>query len=194
MAHATTFETFIPSVEEALFYKREWLRSETTDRTNYDELSSAFSTNSENEDAFTRQCELIYRAYNQRAKIERRILSANYLMSISNLKERIFNGDLTLPDEIIKGNDGEQFVFAVMFCHHSNPTVYYACTGNTRHIIVELNKFDCFWNQELKEQDLKNYVLFHSVMNSFVKYYHIETLSHLELDIMLRNASKLLVK
>ena len=47
---------------------------------------------------------------------------------------------------------------------------------------------------ELHEMELKKYALFHSVMDSFVNYYHLEKLSHIELDIMLRGISRIIEK
>lgn len=190
MAHAKTIAEFIPSVEEALLYKRKWMQSGGRDYATYIDLLRTFKEPPVSIDVLTRQCELIYKAYNQRAAIERRSISANYLLTIDNLTERLSDGDLSLPDNIINGNIGDQFVFAVMFCHHSNPNVYFGCSDIIMNIIVALNKFDHFWNQELNNVVLRKYTIFHSVMNAFVRYYHLECLSHLELDILLRKASE----
>lgn len=193
MEHAKTIKEFIPSVEEALLFKREWIATKT-DYASYKELSSAFVNKTLTKEILSKQCNLIYRTYNQRAAIKKRLLSAEYLMSIDNLEGRLLGGDLSLPDEIVRGNSGNQFVFAVMFCHHSNPSAFYGCTGNSIHTIIELNKHDRFWNMELHEMELKKYALFHSVMDSFVNYYHLEKLSHIELDIMLRGISRIIEK
>ncbi len=83
------------------------------------------------------------------------------------------------------------YVFSVMFCHHSNPDSYFGCTSPVREVLVNLNRLDRFFLNDFTMNDLMDYPYFHNIMTHFVKYYHLESLTHLELDIMLRKASEL---
>lgn len=186
MAHAPTFNEFIPSVEEALLYKREWMLSNDGDYDRYITLSNVFS----NRTAFKEQCYQIYHTYAPRQDAGLRDMSAKYLETHPDILARLDKGDISAVDELKRFAGGNQYVFATMYCHHFNSKAYYAFSNPICNCLVRLNQLDEFCYL-FEERNLYDYQYFHNIMTQFVKYYHLESLTHLELDIMLRKASEL---
>lgn len=187
MEHAKKFSEFIPSVEEALLYKREWRLQGGQYFNHYQRLKVLFENPAKTQDALVAQCEEIYRSYDRRnfGRVQQAI---NGIADIQDFTSRVNKGDI---DVVMQLRPSGGYVFSVMFCHHSNPEGYFGCTRPVREALVKLNKMDCFYPNDFIEDDLTDYPYFHNIMTHFVEYYHLESLTHLELDIMLRQANGL---
>lgn len=187
MEHAKKFSEFIPSVEEALLYKREWRLNGGIDYNHYQNLQVLFANPADTQDTLIAQCKEIYRSYDHR-NIGRVQQAINGIADIQDFISRVNKGDI---DVVMQLRPSGGYVFSVMFCHHSNPDGYYGCTGPVREVLVKLNELDSFCKSNFVADDLTDYPFFHNTMTHFVRYYHLESLTHLELDIMLREANKL---
>jgi hypothetical protein len=187
MEHANKLSEFIPSVEEALLYKREWRLQGGQDFDHYQRLKVLFENPADTQDVLIAQCEEIYRSYDPR-NIGRVQQAIDGIAHIQDFINRARQGDI---DIVMQLRPFGGYVFSVMFCHHSNTESYFGCTSPVRETLVNLNKFDCFYPGGFTETALTDYLCFHNIMTQFVKYYHLESLTHLELDIMLRKASEL---
>lgn len=187
MEHAKKISEFIPSVEEALLYKREWRLKGGQDFNHYQRLKVLFENPANTQDALIAQCEEIYRSYdcyhigNVQQTVDR-------IAQIQNFNNRVKQGDIGV---VMQLQPSSGYVFSVMFCHHSNPEGYFGCTSPVREVLVKLNELDSFYKSDFEASDLTDYPYFHNIMTHFVKYYHLESLTHLELDIMLRKANEL---
>ncbi len=187
MEHAKKFSEFIPSVEEALLYKREWRLDGGTDYEHYQNLQVLFANSADTQATLIAQCEEIYRSYD-RHHIGNVQQVVDGIAHIKDFYNRVKQGDIGVVMQLRRSGG---YVFSVMFCHHSNPESYFGCTSPVREVLVKLNELDSFYKSDFMADNLTDYPFFHNIMTQFVKYYHLESLTHLELDIMLRKASEL---
>lgn len=165
MEHAKKFSEFVPSVEEALLYKREWMHSDDGDYGRYRDLLDLFS----NRAAIKEQCYQIYQTYASRQKVGLRDKAAKYLETHPDILVRLTKGDISVVGELKGFAGGNQYVFATMYCHHFNPEAYYAFSKPICNCLVRLNQLDEF-SYPFEEHDLYDYPFFlqHNAKNKSV--------------------------
>ncbi len=188
MKHPKTLNEFIPSVEQAKLYTREWRNGNGADRQHYLNLETLFSVHPA-ADRLS-QCHELHAAY-KCLMLVNHADAANHLATIPNLELRLKNGDPALVKEVSSINGQYQYVFATMFCHHSNPIAYYGFSNPIGEYLKRLNALDGFYGGAINDNALRNYSEYVEIMHSLEKFYHLECLSKLEIDIMLRKASEL---
>ena len=93
---------------------------------------------------------------------------------------------MSLVDEIAN-LDLNRFVFATMFCNHSNKK-YYGYSQPIGEMLVRLNNRDFFHEQTFEIGHLRIYDNLFNVMTAFVAYYQLSGLTTTQLDIMLKGA------
>lgn len=191
MAHAPTFNEFIPSLEEALLYSREWKRPEREDHNRYLNLTRLFQHSHYNREALIQRCTAIANVYPNSLAGVSRTDAADKIMEVDLDGSRIENGDITVVDAIVDKIHElchqQKYMFATMFCNHSNPSKYYGYNHEVGSVLVELNRRDQFYIQ-FDDNYLRRYVQFYNIMQSFVEYYHLEKLTTTQIDVMLKNA------
>ena len=187
MSHAQIIEEFIPSVEEALLYMREWMQPNNRIHQNYLRINEVFEANTTD---YLSQCEILSSCYRECLAGVSRMDAVNRILAVDSNLSRIKQGDITVVDDIKVINGRRMYVFATMFCHHHNPNAYYAYSSIVGNMLIRLNRLDHFYNS-FDSEYLKLYPQFHSVMDNFVRYYHLESLTNLQIDVMLNGANNL---
>lgn len=187
MAHAQNFKDFIPTVAEALLYEREWKRPERIEYQRYNHLTNIFSdTNS----TTLQKCELIAKTYTECLRGVSIQDAAFHIDSIKGFANRMKSGDIALVDEIKRINDTKRnmYVFATMYCNHSNPEKFWGYSKQIGIILMNLNAYDKFCLDKMDWETLRTYSKYTEIMNCFVSYYHLQQLTTTQIDIMLRDA------
>lgn len=187
MPHAPTFTQFKPSVAEAKLYEEEWEQS--LEYRHYLTLENVFNNNNYSANAFRQRCTELNRAYHCLMFVPYANV-IQHLQNIPNLVIRLNEADLTLVDEIANINGNIRFVFATMFCNHSNKK-YYGYSRPIGEMLVRLNNRDNFYKQTFDIGHLHLYEFFFDVMNAFVAFYGLHELSTTQLDVMLKGAYNL---
>ena len=179
-----TLNGFIPSVELAREYRKEWENPSNPDYQRYQKITRLFTRSNS---ALIDRCDIIYMAYDHFHR-QRAAAAVSCIAGIKDFTQRAQNGDLSLIGEMRSycGN-----VFSVMFCHHSCTEKYIGFTNPVREMLVRLNNRDHFYNNAFPTAELQDYPTFHVVMQQLIFHYHLNNVSNLELDIMLRQANML---
>lgn len=188
MAHATTFETFTPSVEETLYYLKQWVRNEqeVLNKRELDLLFLAGNDFSSNE-ILEQKITMLKRIY--KSRIGHHALIIQTIQNHKELQKEISNGNLsivnTLSSEIQVANI---YPFLTKFFHHHNPTAYPFYSNNVANMLYYLDQRDHFYNKRVSRSLMASYENFYDVMESFKRHYNLNDCSFLYLDILLNGS------
>jgi hypothetical protein len=109
--------------------------------------------------------------------VAKRILS----LDIDN---RLQSGDVTLVDDIKKvvtsNRELNFYSFATKYCSHHRPLDYPIYDSYVDEVLRHYRKVDRF--ASFKNDELKNYVCFKSILEKFRSFYHLEKFNLKELD------------
>ena len=101
-----------------------------------------------------------------------------------NIDGRLQQGDVNLVDDIqcvVVGDKNYNFYsFATKYCSHHKPEDYPIYDSYVKKVLCYFQKIDCF--SKFRTSDLKNYILFKSVLQDFRKYYHLDKYSLKQID------------
>lgn len=108
---------------------------------------------------------------------------AKHITSL-NIDEKIKRGDLSIVAEIAKFEIKEKtktfYSFATKYCHWHNQAEYPIFDSRVHNSLVAYKQQDGF--AEFTEGDLKHYPSFKEIINSFLDYYSLNSVSYKELD------------
>jgi hypothetical protein len=109
--------------------------------------------------------------------VAKRILSLH-------IDERLQSGDVTLVDDIkeveISGKTLNFYSFATKYCSHHRPLDYPIYDSYVDEVLRYYRKKDGF--AAFRNEELKNYTRFKSILKEFRSYYHLESYNLKELD------------
>ena len=101
-----------------------------------------------------------------------------------NIDERLQREDISLVDDIkkveIQGKMRCFYSFATKYCSHHKPLVYPIYDSNVDNVLRYYRRKDKF--ASFKNDDLKNYESFKSIIEAFRKFYCLEKCNFKELD------------
>lgn len=109
--------------------------------------------------------------------VAKRILSLH-------IDERLQSGDVTLVDDIkeveISGKTLNFYSFATKYCSHHRPLDYPIYDSYVDEVLRYYRKKDGF--AAFRNEELKNYTRFKSILKEFRSFYHLESYNLKELD------------
>ena len=101
-----------------------------------------------------------------------------------DIDDRLQDGDINLVSDIqhvVIGNKSHNFYsFATKYCSHHKPENYPIYDSYVEKVLCYFQKNDCF--SKFKTRDLKNYVVFKSVLEDFREFYNLNKYSLKQID------------
>jgi len=99
-----------------------------------------------------------------------------------NIDERLKKGDLTLVNDItyVEELNKHFYSFATKYCSHHNPHVYPIYDSYVDKILRYFRKEDNFC--KFKNDDLKNYLKFNEILQSFIEFYNLKEYNIKQID------------
>ena len=108
---------------------------------------------------------------------------AKHILSL-NIDERLQRGDVTLVDDVkevvISGKTLNFYSFATKFCSHHRPLDYPIYDSYVDEVLRYYRKMDGF--AVFRNDELKNYAHFKSILEEFRSFYHLDRYNLKELD------------
>ena len=99
-----------------------------------------------------------------------------------DIDERLKEGDITLVNDIayVPALERRCYSFASKYCSHHNPNQFPIYDNYVDRVLRHFRKVDKF--AKFKNDDLKDYVKFNSILKEFATYYSLEQYSLKQLD------------
>ena len=99
-----------------------------------------------------------------------------------NIDNRLVSGDLNLVSEVAKVDDksNNNYSFATKYCSHHFADKYPIYDSFVHKVLVHFRKQDGFL--DFKDDDLKNFDIFHKSILAFRKFYGLEVFTIKEID------------
>lgn len=191
MIHSTTLETFIPSVDEVIYYVDKWTNPNNKEYIRYKCLEQVFAGHAHNRTSLFNKCAMLNIAYNCCSNIDYELIVSHLLDKLDESnREKLQTGDSKIVDILrrVKTSDNSSkdlYVFTVMFCNHSNSNSFYGFSRPICRTLMVLNRHDSFYEIN-RWQDFWNYDFLCMVMDAFRKKYSLQDISTTQLDIMLK--------
>lgn len=108
---------------------------------------------------------------------------AKHILSL-NIDDRLKEGDETLVDDmkniVINNKNMKLYSFATKYCSHHNPEAFPIYDSFVDKVLRYFRDVDGF--SKFKNEDLKNYETFKSILNDFKIFYSLQKYSFKELD------------
>ena len=108
---------------------------------------------------------------------------AKHILSL-NIDARLQSGDVTLVNDIkeveISGKTLNFYSFATKYCSHHRPSDYPIYDSYVDEVLRYYRKKDGF--AAFRNEELKNYTRFKSILKKFRSFYHLESYNLKELD------------
>lgn len=108
---------------------------------------------------------------------------AKHILSL-NIDDRLKKGDETLVDDmknvVINNKSMKLYSFATKYCSHHNPEAFPIYDSFVDKVLRYFRDVDGF--SKFKNEDLKNYEKFKSILNDFKIFYSLQKYSFKELD------------
>jgi hypothetical protein len=108
---------------------------------------------------------------------------AKHILSL-HIDDRLQQGDITLVDDIkkvlISGKTLNFYSFATKYCSHHKPLDYPIYDSYVDEVLRYYRKKDNF--AAFRNEELKNYTHFKSILKEFRSFYHLESYNLKELD------------
>lgn len=117
---------------------------------------------------------------------------AKHILSL-NIDDRLKEGDETLVDDmkniVINNKNMKLYSFATKYCSHHNPEHFPIYDSFVDKVLRYFRDIDGFF--KFKNEDLKNYKTFKSILNDFQIFYGLQKYSFKELDKFLWQFGKI---
>ena len=163
---------YIPSVKDAEWFLEYWknLPSYSNQEKALDKLFMGICKRNDNIEDILIKCSSLNDFYSTNIFDIHTV--AQHILSLK-IDERLEDGDLSLVDEIsrveVNGKVHTFYSFATKYCSHHNPERYAIYDSYVEKVLISMNSRDHF--MDFKQEELKNYHTYMSVIDAFQKRY-----------------------
>ncbi len=187
----TTIQLSMPSIDEVNKYLNKWnsLENYVLQESSLDKLFHyTYPNNIDMDDVLIKVCSLndFYST-----NIFSPFSLAKHIVEL-NIDDRLKNGDLSLVQDIakinIKGRDLFFYSFATKYCSHHFDTKYPIYDYYVEKVLKYFRDKDNF--SKFKNNDLKEYGLFYSILTEFQCFYNLDKFNLKEIDKYLWQTGK----
>ena len=174
---------YVPSVKDAEWFLEYWknLPSYSNQEKALDKLFMGICKRNDNIEDILIKCSSLNDFY--RTNIFDIHTVAQHILSLK-IDERLEDGDLSLVDEIshveVNGKLHTFYSFATKYCSHHNPERYAIYDSYVEKVLVSMNSRDHF--MDFKQEELKDYETYMSVVDAFKKRYGLTQYNIKQLD------------
>jgi hypothetical protein len=174
---------YIPSVKDAEWFLEYWknLPSYSNQEKALDKLFMGICKRNDNIEDILIKCSSLNDFYSTNIFDIHTV--AQHILSLK-IDERLKNGDLSLVDEIshveVNGKLHTFYSFATKYCSHHNPERYAIYDSYVEKVLVSMNSRDHF--MDFKQEELKDYETYMSVVDAFKKRYGLTQYNIKQLD------------
>lgn len=183
MEHAKTFIEFIPSLNEAKLFEKEW--KETQNYQNYKLLCDIFLKKEAT--SFTEKCLSIGAIYGGIGSQSFKTIIETY-SNIPQLHERIMQGDHSVVDELQDVGGSNLCILSRMFCHHNNPGAYFGFSKKIFLVMQALVKKEKLTWLKIDKSCYEKYEIFDRAMKNIIVRYELTSLTNTQIDILFESA------
>lgn len=163
---------YVPSVKDAKWFLEYWknLPSYSNQEKALDKLFMGICKRNDNIEDILIKCSSLNDFYSTNIFDIHTV--AQHILSLK-IDERLEDGDLSLVDEIsrveVNGKVHTFYSFATKYCSHHNPKRYAIYDSYVEKVLISMNSRDHF--MDFKQEELKNYHTYMSVIDAFQKRY-----------------------
>ena len=163
---------YVPSVKDAEWFLEYWknLPSYSNQEKALDKLFMGICKRNDNIEDILIKCSSLNDFYSTNIFDIHTV--AQHILSLK-IDERLEDGDLSLVDEIsrveVNGKVHTFYSFATKYCSHHNPERYAIYDSYVEKVLISMNSRDHF--MDFKQEELKNYHTYMSVIDAFQKRY-----------------------
>ena len=174
---------YVPSVKDAEWFLEYWknLPSYSNQEKALDKLFMGICKRNDNIEDILIKCSSLNDFYSTNIFDIHTV--AQHILSLK-IDERLKNGDLSLVDEIshveVNGKLHTFYSFATKYCSHHNPERYAIYDSYVEKVLVSMNSRDHF--MDFKQEELKDYETYMSVVDAFKKRYGLTQYNIKRLD------------
>jgi hypothetical protein len=174
---------YVPSVKDAEWFLEYWknLPSYSNQEKALDKLFMGICKRNDNIEDILIKCSSLNDFYSTNIFDIHTV--AQHILSLK-IDERLVNGDLSLVDEIshveVNGKVHTFYSFATKYCSHHNPERYAIYDSYVEKVLVSMNSRDHF--MDFKQEELKDYETYMSVVDAFKKRYGLTQYNIKQLD------------
>ena len=174
---------YVPSVKDAEWFLEYWknLPSYSNQEKALDKLFMGICKRNDNIEDILIKCSSLNDFYSTNIFDIHTV--AQHILSLK-IDERLKNGDLSLVDEIshveVNGKVHTFYSFATKYCSHHNPERYAIYDSYVEKVLVSMNSRDHF--MDFKQEELKDYETYMSVVDAFKKRYGLTQYNIKQLD------------
>lgn len=176
-------EWYVPSVKDAEWFLEYWknLPSYSNQEKALDKLFMGICKRNDNIEDILIKCSSLNDFYSTNIFDIHTV--AQHILSLK-IDERLKNGDLSLVDEIshveVNGKLHTFYSFATKYCSHHNPERYAIYDSYVEKVLLSMNSRDHF--MKFKQEELKDYETYMSVVDAFKKRYGLTQYNIKQLD------------
>ena len=174
---------YVPSVKDAEWFLEYWknLPSYSNQEKALDKLFMGICKRNDNIEDILIKCSSLNDFYSTNIFDIHTV--AQHILSLK-IDERLEDGDLSLVDEIshveVNGKVHTFYSFATKYCSHHNPERYAIYDSYVEKVLVSMNSRDHF--MKFKQEELKDYETYMSVVDAFKKRYGLTQYNIKQLD------------
>jgi len=174
---------YVPSVKDAEWFLEYWknLPSYSNQEKALDKLFMGICKRNDNIEDILIKCSSLNDFYSTNIFDIHTV--AQHILSLK-IDERLEDGDLSLVDEIshveVNGKVHTFYSFATKYCSHHNPERYAIYDSYVEKVLISMNSRDHF--MDFKQEELKDYETYMSVVDAFKKRYGLTQYNIKQLD------------
>ena len=174
---------YVPSVKDAEWFLEYWknLPSYSNQEKALDKLFMGICKRNDNIEDILIKCSSLNDFYSTNIFDIHTV--AQHILSLK-IDERLEDGDLSLVDEIshveVNGKVHTFYSFATKYCSHHNPERYAIYDSYVEKVLISMNSHDHF--MDFKQEELKDYETYMSVVDAFKKRYGLTQYNIKQLD------------
>ena len=174
---------YVPSVKDAEWFLEYWknLPSYSNQEKALDKLFMGICKRNDNIEDILIKCSSLNDFYSTNIFDIHSV--AQHILSLK-IDERLEDGDLSLVDEIshveVNGKVHTFYSFATKYCSHHNPERYAIYDSYVEKVLISMNSRDHF--MDFKQEELKDYETYMSVVDAFKKRYGLTQYNIKQLD------------
>ena len=174
---------YVPSVKDAEWFLEYWknLPSYSNQEKALDKLFMGICKRNDNIEDILIKCSSLNDFYSTNIFDIHTV--AQHILSLK-IDERLEDGDLSLVDEIshveVNGKVHTFYSFATKYCSHHNPERYAIYDSYVEKVLISMNSRDHF--MDFKQEELKDYETYMSVVDAFIKRYGLTQYNIKQLD------------
>jgi hypothetical protein len=174
---------YVPSIKDAEWFLEYWknLPSYSNQEKALDKLFMGICKRNDNIEDILIKCSSLNDFYSTNIFDIHTV--AQHILSLK-IDERLKNGDLSLVDEIshveVNGKLHTFYSFATKYCSHHNPERYAIYDSYVEKVLLSMNSRDHF--MDFKQEELKDYETYMSVVDAFKKRYGLTQYNIKQLD------------